>query len=58
MQIICKQDKEEHNIKNQYNQNFKGLYCVCERPYPDPEDEVIIHFLPDKIFLKFFFENS
>ncbi|XP_053399423.1 putative E3 ubiquitin-protein ligase UBR7 [Mercenaria mercenaria] len=33
-------DKEDHNIKNQYNQNFKGLYCVCERPYPDPEDEI------------------
>ncbi|XP_060570562.1 putative E3 ubiquitin-protein ligase UBR7 [Ruditapes philippinarum] len=40
--IKCKlqSDKEEHNIKNQYNQNFKGLYCVCERPYPDPEDEI------------------
>ena len=22
-----------------YNQNFKGVYCTCHRPYPDPEDE-------------------
>ena len=21
-----------------YNQNFKGDYCTCHRPYPDPED--------------------
>nr|XP_022333473.1 putative E3 ubiquitin-protein ligase UBR7 [Crassostrea virginica] len=33
-------EKEETNPKNQYNQNFKGLYCTCHRPYPDPEDEV------------------
>ena len=23
-----------------YNQNFRGLYCICHRPYPDPEDTV------------------
>ena len=23
-----------------YNQNFRGLYCTCSRPYPDPEDPV------------------
>ena len=23
-----------------YNQNFKGDYCTCHRPYPDPEDKV------------------
>ncbi|KAG7211107.1 hypothetical protein KM043_010434 [Ampulex compressa] len=26
------------NSENKYNQNFDGLYCVCSRPYPDPED--------------------
>lgn len=26
------------NAHNQYNQNFQGKYCTCERPYPDPED--------------------
>ena len=25
---------------NRYNQNFKGDYCTCHRPYPDPEDTV------------------
>ncbi|ESP02860.1 hypothetical protein LOTGIDRAFT_212357 [Lottia gigantea] len=31
--------KGGNNSRNKYNQNFKGLYCSCERPYPDPEDE-------------------
>lgn len=25
---------------NAYNQNFSGTYCVCHRPYPDPEDPI------------------
>ncbi|KAK3917686.1 Putative E3 ubiquitin-protein ligase [Frankliniella fusca] len=29
---------KEENDKNKYNQNFKGVYCTCKRPYPDPED--------------------
>lgn len=33
-------EKEDYNVQNQYNQNFKGVYCVCGRPYPDPEDEI------------------
>ncbi|XP_069118451.1 putative E3 ubiquitin-protein ligase UBR7 isoform X2 [Argopecten irradians] len=32
--------KDGCNARNTYNQNFKGLYCVCMRPYPDPEDEI------------------
>ena len=28
------------NTENRYNQNFSGVYCVCARPYPDPEDPV------------------
>jgi len=38
----CKlvQDKRPTNTKNKYNQNFRGVYCVCHRPYPDPEDPV------------------
>jgi len=31
---------KEQNTNNKYNQNFKGLYCTCSRPYPDPEDPV------------------
>lgn len=34
-----KPDKEPLNSQNKYNQNFKGLYCSCSRPYPDPEDD-------------------
>nr|CAG4638518.1 EOG090X07TK [Cyclestheria hislopi] len=31
-------DKESVNSENQYNHNFSGLYCICNKPYPDPED--------------------
>lgn len=34
------QNKTEENENNVYNQNFRGLYCFCSRPYPDPEDNV------------------
>uniref|UniRef100_A0A182MNL4 Putative E3 ubiquitin-protein ligase UBR7 n=1 Tax=Anopheles culicifacies TaxID=139723 RepID=A0A182MNL4_9DIPT len=39
--VKCKLEprKEEENMKNRYNQNFSGLYCICHRPYPDPEDD-------------------
>ncbi|EHB03635.1 Putative E3 ubiquitin-protein ligase UBR7 [Heterocephalus glaber] len=33
------QDKAKINFGNKYNDNFFGLYCICKRPYPDPEDE-------------------
>ncbi|XVE64687.1 hypothetical protein DITRI_Ditri07aG0121100 [Diplodiscus trichospermus] len=29
--------KDEENIENSYNLNFKGVYCTCNRPYPDPD---------------------
>lgn len=36
---LCKlnPEKEPENPANSYNQNFKGAYCTCSRPYPDPE---------------------
>ncbi|XP_047514002.1 putative E3 ubiquitin-protein ligase UBR7 isoform X1 [Pieris napi] len=38
-------NKQDLNEENSYNQNFSGLYCICQRPYPDPdvteEDEMI-----------------
>ena len=37
------QDKESYNSHNKYNHNFCGLYCTCDRPYPDSEDEVSTH---------------
>nr|XP_004649379.1 putative E3 ubiquitin-protein ligase UBR7 [Jaculus jaculus] len=33
-------EKAKTNSCNKYNDNFFGLYCICKRPYPDPEDEV------------------
>ncbi|XP_076873739.1 putative E3 ubiquitin-protein ligase UBR7 isoform X2 [Brachyhypopomus gauderio] len=33
-------EKEKMNSGNKYSHNFFGLYCTCDRPYPDPEDEV------------------
>lgn len=32
-------DKDSENDRNNYNQNYKGLYCTCHRPYPDPDGE-------------------
>lgn len=31
--------KDPENSDNSYNQNFKGSYCTCGRPYPDPDAE-------------------
>ncbi|EDV23722.1 uncharacterized protein TRIADDRAFT_57203 [Trichoplax adhaerens] len=36
-QCTLDQKKDKLNLKNTYNQNYKGLYCVCNRPYPDEE---------------------
>lgn len=33
----CFQSKASDNSENRYNHNFDGLYCTCERPYPDPD---------------------
>ncbi|MCL7035025.1 hypothetical protein MKW94_008072 [Papaver nudicaule] len=40
-EFYCKlmADKEPLNSENSYNQNFKGAYCMCHRPYPDPDVE-------------------
>ncbi|KAJ8934910.1 hypothetical protein NQ318_012459 [Aromia moschata] len=40
--MVCNlyNEKNEVNDLNSYNQNFCGMYCVCHRPYPDPEDPV------------------
>lgn len=31
--------KDIENSENSYNHNFKGKYCTCGRPYPDPDAE-------------------
>jgi len=30
-------NKDLENTLNKYNDNFRGIYCVCKRPYPDKE---------------------
>uniref|UniRef100_A0A1J3E166 Putative E3 ubiquitin-protein ligase UBR7 n=1 Tax=Noccaea caerulescens TaxID=107243 RepID=A0A1J3E166_NOCCA len=39
--LACKllPSKDVENSENAYNHNFKGLYCVCDKPYPDPNVE-------------------
>ncbi|XP_076331777.1 putative E3 ubiquitin-protein ligase UBR7 [Tachypleus tridentatus] len=32
--------KDSLNYQNEYNHNFRGRYCSCKRPYPDPDDEI------------------
>lgn len=32
-------NKDIENAENAYNHNFKGAYCTCGRPYPDPDAE-------------------
>ncbi|XP_062323395.1 putative E3 ubiquitin-protein ligase UBR7 [Osmerus eperlanus] len=41
-QTECKlySEKDPLNTDNKYSHNFFGLYCTCNRPYPDPEDHV------------------
>lgn len=31
--------KDVENSENLYNHNFKGTYCTCDLPYPDPNVE-------------------
>ena len=38
--LFILQDKDAVNGANKYGHNFRGLYCICNRPYPDPDDEV------------------
>lgn len=33
-------NKADLNVLNNYNHNFMGVYCICNRPYPDDEDPV------------------
>ncbi|CAB4310569.1 unnamed protein product [Prunus armeniaca] len=40
-EFFCKlfPNKDVENVENSYNHNFKGSYCTCGRPYPDPDVE-------------------
>eukprot|EP00116_Pleurobrachia_bachei_P004814 sb/3465076/ len=37
-QLLCqlKPEVSVRNANNKHNHNFKGLYCSCDLPYPDP----------------------
>uniref|UniRef100_A0A3B5A6J3 Ubiquitin protein ligase E3 component n-recognin 7 (putative) n=1 Tax=Stegastes partitus TaxID=144197 RepID=A0A3B5A6J3_9TELE len=35
--------KDEENVNNHYNHNFRGCYCTCDRPYPDTDDQVVFY---------------
>ncbi|VDD84455.1 unnamed protein product [Mesocestoides corti] len=37
----CKlwEEKDDVNVENKYDQTFDGVFCVCSRPYPDPDAE-------------------
>ncbi|KAE8672374.1 putative RING-H2 finger protein ATL21A-like [Hibiscus syriacus] len=30
-------NEDAESSENSYNHNFKGVYCTCNRPYPDPD---------------------
>lgn len=36
--ILILQGKESTNSENVYSQNHDGVYCICHRPYPDPDN--------------------
>ncbi|CAA0838809.1 PHD finger protein-related [Striga hermonthica] len=40
-EFFCKlmASKDVENSANKYNHNFKGTYCTCDLPYPDPDVE-------------------
>ncbi|GER30292.1 PHD finger family protein [Striga asiatica] len=40
-EFFCKlmASKDVENSSNKYNHNFKGTYCTCDLPYPDPDVE-------------------
>ncbi|WOK93835.1 E3 ubiquitin-protein ligase [Canna indica] len=58
-ELSCKlhPDKEPENCENSYNHNFKGSYCTCVRPYPDPDSKEQIEMIQCCICEDWFHEN-
>ncbi|KAG9448287.1 hypothetical protein H6P81_014415 [Aristolochia fimbriata] len=50
-------DKEPENTGNNYNQNFKGSYCTCFCPYPDPNAEEQVEMIQCCICEDWFHES-
>ncbi|PKA55675.1 Auxin transport protein BIG [Apostasia shenzhenica] len=57
--VSCKllPNKEHENVDNLYNQNFKGFYCTCGRPYPDTEAGEQVEMIQCCICEDWFHEN-
>ncbi|EHA8586601.1 putative replication stress response regulator SDE2 [Cocos nucifera] len=57
--FVCKlwPNKDPENGENSYNQNFKGSYCTCGRPYPDPDSEEQTEMIQCCICEDWFHEN-
>ncbi|KAF9616362.1 hypothetical protein IFM89_029616 [Coptis chinensis] len=58
-EFYCKlfASKDPENSENAYNQTFKGSYCTCGRPYPDPEAEEQVEMIQCCICEDWFHEN-
>uniref|UniRef100_A0A0E0PYN9 UBR-type domain-containing protein n=1 Tax=Oryza rufipogon TaxID=4529 RepID=A0A0E0PYN9_ORYRU len=56
---VCKlcPEKDPENPANSYNHNFKGSYCTCGRPYPDPEAEKQVEMIQCCICEDWFHED-
>jgi E3 ubiquitin-protein ligase UBR7 len=56
---VCKlcPEKDPENPVNSYNHNFKGSYCTCGRPYPDPEAEKQVEMIQCCICEDWFHED-
>lgn len=39
MRCRLEPNKRPANERNTYNHNYQGLYCICDRPFPDSEDD-------------------
>ncbi|XP_074565311.1 uncharacterized protein LOC141821840 [Curcuma longa] len=50
-------DKEPVNNENSYNHNFRGSYCTCGRPYPDPDAKEQIEMIQCCICEDWFHDN-
>ncbi|XP_043698189.1 putative E3 ubiquitin-protein ligase UBR7 [Telopea speciosissima] len=57
--LFCKlfANKDPENSGNAYNHNFKGSYCECGRPYPDPDAEEQVEMIQCCICEDWFHEN-
>ncbi|OAY70982.1 putative E3 ubiquitin-protein ligase UBR7 isoform X1 [Ananas comosus] len=57
--FVCKlyANKDPENPENSYNHNFKGAYCTCGRPYPDPDTEEQVEMIQCCICEDWFHEN-